>query len=57
VRHRRGERILGPYEQPNGWRVIEVDALGARKYTLFDSENKAQRYIEILTAELLHDGA
>lgn len=52
MRARRGERVLGPYEQPNGWRVIEVDAKGERKYTLFPTEAKASRYIEILTAEL-----
>lgn len=49
---KQGARILGPYEQPNGWRVIAVAASGERTYRLFDSEAKAQRYIEILTAEL-----
>lgn len=55
MRQRRGERLLGPYEQHNGWRVIEIDASGNRKSTLFDDEGKAQRYIEILTAELARE--
>lgn len=49
---KRGERVLGPYEQHNGWRVIEIDAQGKRTSSLFESEAKATRYIEILQAEL-----
>jgi hypothetical protein len=26
----RGERILGPYEDKNAWRVVEIDVLGNR---------------------------
>lgn len=49
---KRGERILGPYEQSNGWRVDEIDALGNRSSTLLATEAKALRYVEILRAEL-----
>ncbi len=49
---KRGERILGPYEQPNGWRIIEIAADGERKYSLFETEAKATRYKELLLAEL-----
>lgn len=49
---KRGERILGPYADRDKWRVIEVDALGGRSSTVFDSEAKAQRYKELLLAEL-----
>jgi integrase len=52
MRGRGGERILGPYEQPNGFRVIAVDAAGNRTYKLFDTEAKAQRYADLLAAEL-----
>jgi integrase len=49
---KRGERILGPYEQHNGWRVVEIDANGSRSSTLLDTEAKAVRYAEVLRAEL-----
>jgi len=52
MRQRRGERILGPYEQHNGWRVVEIDAHGKRESTLFATEEKAQRYKDLLLAEL-----
>lgn len=55
MRARRGERILGPYEQHNGFRVIEIAANGERKSTLFPDEAKAQKYIEILSAALIHE--
>ena len=47
---KRGERVLGPYEQHNGWRVIEIDGQGKRKSSLFETEQKAQRFIDIVTA-------
>ncbi len=49
---RRGERILGPYEQVNGWRIIEVADDGDRTYTLFPTEAKASKYKELLEADL-----
>jgi integrase len=55
VTARRGERILGPYEQHNGWRVIEVDAKGKRTNSIHESEAKAQRYIELLQADLARE--
>jgi integrase len=55
VSARRGERILGPYAERGGFRVIEVDAAGKRVTTLFESEAKAERYIEILRADLARE--
>ena len=52
VSRKLGQRILGPYEQHNGWRVIQVDATGKRESCLFETEAKAERYIEMLTVEL-----
>lgn len=49
---KKGERILGPYGQPEGWRVIEVDANGKRSSSMFDSEAKAEKYIELMRASL-----
>lgn len=49
---KKGERVLGPYEERAGWRVLEVAADGSRSSSVFDSEAKAQRYIEIAKAEL-----
>ncbi len=49
------ERLLGPYEQHNGWRVIAVDAAGARTSSIHESEERANRYIERLRAELARD--
>jgi integrase len=46
------ERILGPYPDRAGWRVIQVDAAGKRESAVFDSEAKANRYIEIVRADL-----
>ncbi len=52
---RRGIRILGPYEQHNGFRVVEVDANGKRESTLFATAAKAQRYKELIEAELARE--
>jgi integrase len=52
VRQRGSERILGPYEENGYWRVIHVDATGKRESSKFDSEAKAERYIELLRASL-----
>lgn len=49
---KRSERILGPYDEKNGWRVIEIDAHGNRASTVLDTEAKAERYVEVLRAEL-----
>ena len=46
------ERVLGPYDQPKGWRVIMDDPDGHRSSRLFQSEAKAQRYADLLRAEL-----
>ncbi len=54
-RRREGERILGPYEERDGWRVIQIDAAGKRSSELFETEAKAERYIEILRANLKHE--
>ena len=52
MRKREGERILGPYPNRAGWRVIQVDAAGNREAAVFETEAKAERYIEILRAKL-----
>ncbi len=52
VSRKLGQRILGPYEERAGWRVIEVDARGTKTPALFPTEVKAQRYVEMLRAEL-----
>jgi integrase len=49
---KRGERVLGPYEQSNGWRVVEIDAGGKRTSSVFETEQRAARYAEILRSEL-----
>lgn len=50
-----GERILGPYPNRNGFRVIQIDAAGQRSATVFETEAKAQRFIELLQASLSHE--
>jgi integrase len=52
VSAKRGERILGPYEQSNGWRVVVVHVDGSRESRILETEAKATRCIELLTAEL-----
>lgn len=49
---RRGERILGPYPKGDRWRVVKVDAAGNREDVILETEAKAQRYVEVLRAEL-----
>jgi integrase len=52
---KQGERVLGPYEQDNGWRVVRIFADGTRKSRVFKTERAATRYMEILEAELEHE--
>lgn len=52
---RGGERILGPYADRNGFRVIQVDAAGNRDSVVFETEAKAERYIELLRASLVRE--
>jgi integrase len=49
---KRGERILGPYKQHNGYRIIELDEKGDRKSSLHKTQKSARRYKELLEAEL-----
>lgn len=49
------ERVLGPYEQHNGWRIIIIDERGGRKSKLFKTEKAALRGKELLLAELEHE--
>lgn len=49
---RKGERVLGPYEQDNGWRVVEIDAQGKRASTLHPTEKAATIYRDELVALL-----
>jgi integrase len=52
---RRGERILGPYPDRDGFRVIQINAAGKRDSEVFETEAKANRYIEILKASLVRE--
>jgi len=52
---RGGERVLGPYAERAGWRVVEIDAADRRTPRIFETEAKAERYIELLLAELSHE--
>lgn len=47
-----GERVLGPYEEDGFFRVIQIDASGRREAVKFETEAKAQRYVELLLANL-----
>jgi integrase len=49
---KRGVRILGPYKQHNGYRIIEIDAKGERDSTIHSTRAKAQRYKELIEADL-----
>lgn len=49
---RRGERILGPYEERAGWRVVTVDVNGKRCADVFETKARAMRFIDLLRAEL-----
>lgn len=55
MRKKGGERVLGPYEQHNGWRVIVIAADGSRTSTLHASEKEGQLAREILEADLASD--
>lgn len=46
------ESVLGPYEQHNGWRVVRLFADGTRKSRVLKTERAAERYKELLIAEL-----
>jgi integrase len=52
---KRGERVLGPYEQHNGWRVVEIDAKGEREASLHKSEKAALIYIDEVRSGLASD--
>jgi len=52
---KRSERVLGPYKNRNGFRVIQIDSAGNREAVVFETEAKAERYIEILKADLNRD--
>lgn len=49
---KRGERVLGPYEQHNGWRIVEIGAQGNRVSTIHSSQRAAEIYKEELLADL-----
>jgi len=52
-RRRLGSRILGPYCQPDGWRIIVVAADGSRRSFVAPSEEEAKRAIEDAKRDLL----
>jgi hypothetical protein len=49
---KRAERVLGPWEQRGGWRVMVVHADGTRTTRLLATEDMARRYIDGMTAAL-----
>jgi integrase len=49
---KRGERILGPYHQRSGWLVVSIDAKGKRESSVFETEGRAQRYADMMRADL-----
>jgi len=49
---KRSERILGPWEQRGGWRVMVVHADNTRTTRLLATEEKARRYIDAMGAAL-----
>lgn len=49
---KRHQRILGPYEQHNGWRVVRVFDDGTRKSRVRPTEAQALRYMALLEADL-----
>jgi integrase len=51
-RRRGGERVLGPYEEKSGWRIIRVFEDGERKPSVFPTEADAERAKEVLEAKL-----
>lgn len=52
MQRRRGARVLGPYEQHNGWRVVEISAAGEGTSSLHKDEPSATRYMDMVNAEL-----
>ena len=55
MRKKVGERVLGPYEQHNGWRIVEIGSKGSRKSYLYPNEESAQRHKEMLLSDLARD--
>jgi len=52
---KRGERVLGPYEQHNGFRIVEIDDKGKRDSSIFPTQKAAELYKEFLLSELARD--
>ncbi len=52
MRRREPARVLGPYQQDQQWRVIEVDANCRRKSHMVDSKQAAHRLMAKLRANL-----
>lgn len=52
MRKRGGERVLGPYEQHNGYRVVRIFADGVRESTVLPTQREAEIYIGELRGEL-----
>lgn len=55
MRKRGSERVLGPYKQHNGWRIIAIDDKGGRTSTLHPTERHAELAKEILESDLSRD--
>lgn len=54
---KRGARVLGPYEQDKGWRVIVVDESGDRQTRMFENDIDATRFADAARAQLAQHGA
>jgi integrase len=44
-----------PYQDKDGWRVVEVNAAGYRRATVFDDEAKAKRFVEMFRTALTNE--
>lgn len=52
ARHKAGARVLGPYEERNGFRVIHVKRGGARDHYFLATKEEALRTVQALTLEV-----
>lgn len=52
MRRREPARVLGPYQEEQRWRIIQVDARGRRKSYTVDSRQAAKRLMARLRANL-----
>lgn len=51
-RRRKGERVLGPYEDGSLWQVIVVDANRRRRYRRFETRAAAEQYVGLFAERI-----